>query len=162
MILPTTKKESFQFGFMMCFGMVLVITIYNFYLNEAMGELSFTEITSDFFIGFIIAFILDLLIVGPIAKKIALKFTAHTTNQLYTILAISTCMVIGMAFFMSMYGVITTNFHTGSPSHSIMTDYNSIFGKNLVLAWPLQILIVGPLVRFVFTKLIQSKPSVES
>ena len=32
MELPTTKKESLQFGLLMCFGMVLVMTMYNFSL----------------------------------------------------------------------------------------------------------------------------------
>ncbi len=112
-------------------------------------------IFSDFFIGFIIAFILDLVIVGPNAKKIALKITANTTNKLYTVLAISTCMVIGMAFFMSIYGIVTTNLHNDY-SNSIMTYYLSVFGKNFIMALPLQLIIMGPLVRFIFTKYIKS------
>ncbi|WP_240252888.1 DUF2798 domain-containing protein [Fredinandcohnia quinoae] len=124
-----------------------------------LGKMTFIEGISDFLIGFIIAFILDLFIVGPNAKKIALKLTANTKNKLYIVLAISSCMVIGMAFFMSMYGVITSNFHNGFNSSSILTDYLSVFGKNFILALPLQIIIMGPLVRFIFTKYIKSTRS---
>lgn len=158
--LPTTKKESIQFGFIMCFGMVFFMTIYNFYLNGMLGELTFIEGVSDLFIGFIIAFILDLFIVGPNAKKIALKLTAKTSNKLYKILSISICMVIGMAFFMSIYGLVTNYIHNGYHANSIMSDFLSVFGKNFIVALPLQIIIMGPLVRFIFVKFIKSNEMV--
>ncbi len=63
--MPTTKKESLYFGLIMCFGMVLVMTIYNLYLNGMFGKVTFLERISDFLIGFTIAFILDLYLVGP-------------------------------------------------------------------------------------------------
>ncbi|WP_026561554.1 DUF2798 domain-containing protein [Bacillus sp. J37] len=154
--MPTTKKESIQFGFMMCFGMVFFMTIYNFYLNGMIGELTLIEGISDFLIGFVIAFILDLFIVGPNAKKVALKITAKTNNKVYTILSISICMVIGMAFFMSIYGLVTTYIHNGFNTGSIVSDYLSVFGKNFMMALPLQILIMGPLVRFLFVKYVKS------
>ncbi|MFY2307135.1 hypothetical protein ACOSZE_06710 [Lysinibacillus fusiformis] len=31
--MPTTRKESLYFGLIMCFGMVLFMTLYNFHLN---------------------------------------------------------------------------------------------------------------------------------
>ncbi|QQZ11394.1 DUF2798 domain-containing protein [Heyndrickxia vini] len=154
--MPTTKKESLQFGLMMCFGMVLVMTMYNFYLNGMFGEMTFIEGIVDLITGFIVAFILDWFIVGPIAKKVALKLTANTNNKLYTVLAISTCMVIGMAFFMSIYGFIMSNLNSGFDYNSIVTDYLSVFGRNFILALPLQIIIMGPVVRYLFTKYIKS------
>lgn len=156
MELPTTKKESLLFGLMMCFGMVLVMTLYNFYLNGMFGKMSFTEGLLDFMIGFIIAFILDWFIVGPIAKKIAFKLTANTIKKIYTVLTISICMVIGMAFFMSIYGMVMSGLNNGVEYNAIMTDYLSVYGKNLILALPLQIIIMGPVVRYLFTKYIKS------
>ncbi len=153
--MPTTKKESIQFGFIMCFGMVLFMTFYNFYLNGMIGKLTFIEGVSNFIIAFIIAFILDLFIVGPNAKKIALKITAKTNNKLYKILSISICMVIGMAFFMSIFGLVTTYLHGGYHNHSIMSEFLSVFGKNFIMALPLQIIVMGPLVRFIFAKCIK-------
>ena len=52
----------------MCFGMVLVMSIYNLYINGTIGEITFIEGISDFAIGFVIAFILDMFI-RPNAKK---------------------------------------------------------------------------------------------
>lgn len=154
--MPTTKRESLYFGLIMCFGMVLIMTLYNFYLNGTFGKVSLKEGIFDFLIGFVIALILDLYIVGPNAKKIALKLTANTTKVLYKVLAISTCMVIGMAFFMSIYGLATTYFHNGFYSNSILTEYFSVFGKNFIMALPLQILVMGPIVRYIFTKYIKT------
>ena len=154
--MPTTKKESLLFGLMMCFGMVLVMTLYNFYLNGTFGKMTFTEGLLDFVIGFIIAFILDWCIVGPIAKKIAFKLTANTTKKIYTVLTISICMVIGMAFFMSIYGMIMSSLNNGVEYNSIMAAYLSVYSKNLMLALPLQIIIMGPVVRYLFTKYIKS------
>lgn len=155
--MPTTKKESLYFGLIMCFGMVLVMTIYNLYLNGMFGKVTFLEGISDFLIGFTIAFILDLYLVGPFAKKIALRLTANSSKKIYTVLAISTCMVIGMAFFMSIYGLVTTYIHNGFTSNSIITEYFTLFGKNFIMALPLQIVVMGPIVRLLFVKFIQPK-----
>lgn len=154
--MPTTRKESLYFGLIMCFGMVFFMTLYNFYLNDTFGQISFMGGITDFFIGFMVAIILDLYLVGPIAKKIAFRLTANTTNVLYKVLTISTCMVIGMAFFMSIYGLVISYFHNGFYSNSIITEYLSVFSKNFIVALPLQIIIMGPIVRFIFTKYIKN------
>ncbi|MCE4045784.1 DUF2798 domain-containing protein [Lysinibacillus fusiformis] len=154
--MPTTRKESLYFGLIMCFGMVLFMTLYNFYLNDTFGQISFLGGITDFLIGFIVAIILDLYLVGPIAKKIAFKLTANTSNVLFKILTRSTCMVIGMAFFMSIYGLITSYFHNGLYSNSIIKEFLSVFCRNFIVALPLQIIIMGPIVRFLFNKFIKT------
>lgn len=154
--MPTTRKESLYFGLIMCFGMVLFMTLYNLYLNDTFGQISFLGGITDFLIGFIVAIILDLYLVGPIAKKIAFKLTANTSNVLFKILTISTCMVIGMAFFMSIYGLITSYFHNGLYSNSIIKEFLSVFCRNFIVALPLQIIIMGPIVRFLFNKFIKT------
>ena len=155
--MPTTRKESLYFGLIMCFGMVLFMTLYNFYLNDTFGQISFFGGITDFMIGFIVAIILDLYFVGPLAKKIAFRLTANTTKVVYKVLAISTCMVIGMAFFMSIYGIVINYFHSGFYPNSIMKEFLSVFSKNFIVALPLQILVMGPIVRFIFMKYIKNK-----
>ncbi|MCR8852082.1 DUF2798 domain-containing protein [Lysinibacillus fusiformis] len=154
--MPTTRKESLYFGLIMCFGMVLFMTLYNFYLNDIFGQISFLGGITDFLIGFIVAIILDLYLVGPIAKKIAFKLTANTSNVLFKILTISTCMVIGMAFFMSIYGLITSYFHNGLYSNFVIKEFLSVFCRNFIVALPLQIIVMGPIVRFLFNKFIKT------
>lgn len=154
--MPTTRKESLYFGLIMCFGMVIFMTLYNFYLNDTFGQISFLGGITDFLIGFIVAIILDLYLVGPIAKKIAFKLSANTSNVLFKVLTISTCMVIGMAFFMSIYGLITSYFHNGLYSNSVIKEFLSVFCRNFIVALPLQIIIIGPIVRFLFNKFIKT------
>lgn len=141
----------------MCFGMVSFMTIYNLYLNGMIGEMPLLAGISDFALGFAIALALDLFLVGPNAKKIALKLTKNANNPLIKVLAISTSMVIGMAFFMSIYGLISTYIHTEHASSSIVLDYLLIYGKNLIVALPLQLLVMGPIVRFIFMKFIKDQ-----
>ena len=154
--MPTTRKESLYFGLIMCFGMVSFMTLYNFYLNDRFGQISILGGITDFIIGFIVAIILDLYLVGPLAKKTAFRLTANTKNVVYKVLAISTCMVIGMAFFMSIYGLLMSYLHNSFSSNSIIKDFLSVFLKNFIVALPLQIIVVGPIVRFIFVNYIKT------
>ncbi|MFD2705747.1 DUF2798 domain-containing protein [Salibacterium lacus] len=140
---------------MMCFGMVLVMTVYNLYINDMFSTITFTEGMLHFLTAFVIAFMLDMFVVGPNAKKTAGKAVGGAGNKVYMSLAVSTCMVIGMAFFMSIYGLITTYTHTGYQTDSILLDYPAVFGKNFIVALPLQIIVIGPLLRFIFMKYVK-------
>ncbi|MCD8786523.1 DUF2798 domain-containing protein [Staphylococcus gallinarum] len=154
--MPTTKKESFQFGFIMCFGMVFLMTIYNLCINGTITKVSFLNVIYNFIIAFVLAFILDLFIVGPIAKKVALYLTVKSDKKIFKILAISVCMVFGMAGCMSIYGLVSGYIHNGFHSYSVILDYLSVFSKNVIFALPLQIIIMGPLVRYIFINYIKN------
>lgn len=160
--MPTTKKESLFFGMMMCAGMVLIMTLYNLYINGLFSVITFKEGILDFAVGFVIAFCLDLLIVGPVAKKVAFKLPYDKSKKVNVIIAISTCMVVGMAFFMSFYGLLTVYLNNGLDADSFVTSYTSIFVKNIILAFPLQLIIMGPLVRYIFIKFVKENKVVKT
>lgn len=155
--MPTTKKESLQFGIMMCFGMVVVMTVYNLMINGLIGVVSGKVILIEFILGFIIALLLDLIIVGPAAKKVALSLPFDKSKKVYVILSISFCMVIGMVLFMSLYGLGTAYYSNGFTSGSLLTNYWSIVVKNFIFAFPLQLLVMGPLVRYLFINFVKEK-----
>lgn len=69
-------------------------------------------------------------------------------------------MVIGMVFFMSFYGMAMMYLHNGLHGESFVSMYFSIFIKNFIMAYPLQLIIMGPLVRFLFGKFVLKKKSV--
>ncbi len=145
-----TKSQKFIFTLMMCFGMVLGMTIYNMLLSEGFHDQFFNHLLKDFWLGFIVALILDVFIVGKLAKPIALKIVKPnaTTKQIKVILAISSCMVVGMVLCMSMYGaIIAVGFNS-----TALKIYPLCIVRNFVVALPLNLLIVSPLVRFVFVK----------
>ncbi|KIL07906.1 hypothetical protein SR42_02315 [Clostridium botulinum] len=145
-----TKLQKFIFTLMICFGMVLGMTIYNMLLNEGFHSQFFNNLLKDFWLGFIVALLLDVFIVGKIAKPIALKIVKpnNETKPIKIILTISLCMVIGMVLFMSMYGAITAvGFNSGA-----LKIYPLCIIRNFIMALPLNMLIVSPVVRLSFNK----------
>ncbi|MDR5587363.1 MULTISPECIES: DUF2798 domain-containing protein [Clostridium] len=145
-----TKLQKFIFTLMMCFGMVLGMTIYNMLLNEGFHSQFFNNLLKDFWLGFIVALLLDVFIVGKIAKPIALKIVKpnNETKPIKVILTISSCMVIGMVLCMSMYGAITAvGFNSGA-----LKIYPLCIIRNFIMALPLNMLIVSPVVRLSFNK----------
>lgn len=144
---------------MMCLGMVIVMTFYNVLLNGAGGPIHIKEIALELIIGFIIALLIEICIVGPCAKKLVFMLLFDKSKKINIIVAMTTAMVIGMVFFMSFYGMIMMYLHGGLQGDSFVSMYFSIFIKNFILAYPLQLIIMGPLVRFLFGKFVmKNKP----
>lgn len=150
-----TKLQKFIFTLMMCFCMVLGMTIYNMILNEGFHSNLLNNLLKEFWLGFIVALLLDIFIVGKLAKPIAFKIVKPNkeTKQIKIILAISSCMVIGMVLFMSMFGaIIAAGFNINA-----LKLYPLCIIRNFVVALPLNLLIVSPIVRFSFNKIFPVK-----
>ncbi|WP_314068063.1 DUF2798 domain-containing protein [uncultured Vagococcus sp.] len=141
--MPTNKKEGIFFTVVMCSLMVLGMTIYNIALVEGFNMGLVKSVAFGFFPGFIVALVLDVVVVAPVAKKLAFKLPINKEKPLQVILAISGCMVCGMVIFMSIFGLVTE----GNFSGNIFLNYLIVARNNLVMALPLQWLIVGPLAR---------------
>lgn len=154
--MPANKKEGLIFGVMMCFGMVCVMSIYNAIINGAIQDFSLMTVF-EMAIGFMVALLFDLLLVGPLAKKIAFRMPFDKTKKIYVILAMSTCMVIGMVLCMSVFGLVTAVLANGLNGDSLFSAYLMMVLKNFILAYPLQLLIMGPLVRGIFMKFVKPK-----
>jgi len=157
---PTTRKENLQFGMMMCLGMVIVMTFYNLLMNGTGGQIHIKEIALELLIGFIIALLIEICIVGPCAKKLVFALPFDKSKKVNVIIAMATTMVIGMVFFMSFYGMAMMYLHNGLHGESFVSMYFSIFIKNFIMAYPLQLIIMGPLVRFLFGRFVLKKKSV--
>ncbi|ENH98011.1 hypothetical protein J416_02169 [Gracilibacillus halophilus YIM-C55.5] len=158
--MPTNKKESFIFGLMMCSGMVAVMASYNLFVIGTVEELTFHTVLIEVMCGFVLALLLDLFVVGPLAKKITFALPFDKSKKLLVVLNISAFMILGMVFFMSLFGLVMTYVGQGLSEYSMLGMYGTIFIKNFILALPLQLLVMGPLVRFVFTNVIQKNKAV--
>ncbi|MEH7692495.1 DUF2798 domain-containing protein [Bacillus altitudinis] len=154
--MPMTKKEDIQFGVLMCFCMFSVMFFYNLFLNGRLGHMTWLEGVLTYVIGFAITLLIEMCIVGPSAKKAANRF-APKGKKIYFILTLSIFIVFGMVCLMSLCGYVVQSISTGFQTQSIVSDYLTIFGHNVMLAFPLQMLIMGPLVRFVFFKWVKLK-----
>ena len=138
--MPRNKKEGIIFGVTMCFFMVCGMSAYNLAL---VGKLSFTKFAIGLIPGFIVAFFFDVVIVGPVAKKLAFKLPIDRNNKLQTILAISLLMVTGMVTFMSVFGLLMRS----ELPENIVSAYFTAWGMNFIAALSLQLLLVGPISR---------------
>lgn len=150
--MPSNKKEGIIFGLFMCFGMVLIMSVYNTALH---GFSSFTVggAVIQFVVTFIVAFIAES-IVEPQARKLALSLPYDKSKETNFIIAIAFCMVPIMVLIMSVYGVILTRLIIGIEG-SIVTAYLKTVGLNFIVALPSQLLIVGPFSRRLLTKYIK-------
>jgi len=150
--LPSNKKEGIIFGLFMCFGMVLIMSVYNTALH-GFSSLTVGSAVTQFVVTFIVAFIVESF-VEPKARKIALSLPYDKSKQLNHIVAIALCMVPAMVLIMSVYGVILTALMTGIEG-SIFTAYLKTVGLNFIVALPSQLLIVGPISRWLLTKYVK-------
>lgn len=104
--MPMHKRESLIYTVLMCFTMVLWMSMYNVALH--MGTLNM-EVIREGWLGFPLAYVcamcLDWLLVSKIAKGFAFRFLvkpeSSTTKK---VIAVSCCMVVPMVIFMSLYG----------------------------------------------------------
>ncbi|EMF0315268.1 DUF2798 domain-containing protein [Enterococcus faecium] len=144
----TNKKEGIIFTTMMCFLMVLGMSAYNLWLHQ---DLHLSSLLIGLVPGFVVAFILDVFIIGVLAKKIAFKLPVNPESKIQMILTISCLMVLGMVTCMSLFGVIMEQ---GIPDQ-LFSAYMNAWKMNVIAALPLQLIIVGPLSRSVL-KAIQS------
>ena len=150
--LPSNKKEGIIFGLFMCFGMVLIMSVYNTAL-QGFPAYTIGGVLTLFLGTFIVAFIVESFI-EPLARKFALGMPYDKLKEINFILAISLFMVPMMVLVMSIYGLLLTAFMTGIDG-SIFTAYLKTVGLNLIVALPAQLLIVGPISRRLLVKYIK-------
>lgn len=155
--LPTTKKEQVYFGLMMCSGMAALMTFYNLYMHGVLETLSWKSILLQLVLAFSIAFLLESFIVGPLARKIAFSLPYDKSKKLFVVVSVAFFMVSGMVLCMSLYGLGTAYFSNPFMRGTLFENYYSLVLQNFIFAFPLQLLIVGPIVRLLFQKFVKDK-----
>ncbi|WP_440115704.1 hypothetical protein [Paenibacillus sp. QZ-Y1] len=155
--MPTTKKEQIMFGLMMCTGMVVVMMFFNLWHSGLLGKISPLEMLFQFVLCFIIAFLVESFIVGPLARKIAFSLPFDRSNKILSVLVMSFFMVVGMVLIMSLYGIISAYLANQLSGASVLSTYLHTIARNFSLALPYQLIILGPLVRYIFGKSVKGK-----
>lgn len=147
------KMENFIFTTIVCFFMILGMSSYNSILKHGFNSSVILGVLVPFVPVYFIALGIDWFFVGPIAKKVAGKLTNENTVFIKKILLISLFMVIGMSVCMSFIAtIIDHGFNSGFLSVFIKTEL-----KNFVMAFPLQVILVGPIARLIFFKIFPVK-----
>ena len=157
--MPTNKRESLLFTFIMCFCMVIWMSIYNVALQH--GAIN-GEVIADAWLGFPVAYVFamccDWFVASPLAKGFAFKYlvTPGKSSTRAMTLAVSSCMVVPMVIIMSLYGSLEGMSHM---SGGVLANLGSLpimwlttIPKNFVMALPWNLLVAGPFARFIFRR----------
>ena len=145
--MPHNKRESLIYTVMMCFVMVLWMSVYNVALQY--GALNLEVIVAAW-IGFPIAYVFAMCCDWFVASFGYL--VKPQDSELKKIICVSGGMVVVMVLIMSLYGACEGAFHTGNWS-AVPVNWLINIPRNFLMALPLQFLIAGPLVRRVFRAL---------
>ena len=135
MKMPRNKRESLIYSIIMCFTMVLWMSMYNVTLH--MGHLSLETIREGwigFPFAFVYAFLFDWFIVSGPAKGIAFRyFVSPESSTLRKVITISCCMVVPMVFVMSLYGGLEACVKSGALNQLLIIWLTNI-PKNIIMA----------------------------
>ena len=116
-------------------------------------ELGILDVAVGLLPALAVALFCDIVVVGRIAKGLAFKIVKPSAPQIRKILTISCFMVCGMVILMSLYGTLA---HFGF-GDNFFRHYFSILGLNFICALPLQLLVAGPLTRFLFSRMFPAR-----
>ena len=144
--MPKNFKEEIIFTLIMAGLMVLVMAGYNVALSDGFTSGYILEVLMGYPLALIVAIALDMLLVGPTAKHIFFNhiFKPEMEKKPAIIgICISVLMVAGMVTLMSAFGMIVTHNFSGN----IALTYLHTWAFNVIMALPLQLLIVGPIAR---------------
>lgn len=149
--MPQNKRESFIYTVIMCFTMVLWMSIYNVTLHTGAFN---AQVIKDAWLGFPIAYVfaacMDWFVVSGLAKGFAFKYLVKPdSSTLRKVISVSCSMVVPMVIIMSLYGAVEASIRMGDFSNVLFIWLTNI-PKNFVMALPFQLIIAGPLVRKVF------------
>ena len=141
--MPKNKRESLIYTVLMCFTMVLWMSIYNVTLH--MGALNLTTIR-EAWIGFPIAYVfamcMDWFVVSGPAKGFAFRFLVKPESPvLHKVIAVSCSMVVPMVIIMSMYGALEGCVKSGNFNLLLIIWLTNI-PKNFIMALPFQLLVI--------------------
>ena len=153
--MPQNKRESLIFTIIMCFTMVLWMSMYNVTLH--MGGFSMT-VLKEGWLGFPFAYIyamcFDWFVVSHLAKSVAFRFFVKPDSApLKKAIAVSCCMVVPMVIIMAFYGAMEAIVSGGAGWNQLLLIWITNIPRNFIMALPLQLLIAGPFIRGLFRKL---------
>ena len=150
--MPTNLKEQITFNILMVIVMVYALVCYN--MSFEMGGLNnniFSLALIELPIMGTIAFILEMLFVGKISKKITFSLlNPKETQPIFITIFISSIIVCFMCPLMSFFATILFNFNG---LDFLFSTWLTLCVRNFPMALLFQIFFAGPFVRFLFKKI---------
>lgn len=153
--MPKTKFQNFVFTLITAALMAYLMIVYSIAINSPTGLVNavFLEAAKEFLIEGIIVFLLAFFIAGNLAKKLAFRIVnPKKDNNMLVILTIQTFTVCIMVTLMSIYALFAQHLI----NTNVIGNYITLVCKNFIMAYPLQIFIVGPIARNIFRLLFKN------
>ena len=147
--MPKTKFQNFIFTLMTAILMAYSMIVYSIAINSPQGLVNQTFLIAlkEFPLEGVIVFILVYFIASPIAKTLAFRIVnPKEDNKMFIILSIQTFTVLIMVGLMSIYALFAQHLINSNT----ICNYIVLYCKNFIMAYPLQIFFIGPLVRNIF------------
>ena len=151
--MPKTKFQEFIFTLITSGCMIFIMGVYNVAIHT--GELqaatfkhALHSFPLEWFIGLLCAFF----IASRTSKYFAFRVAKSTDRPIFIILCIQTFTVCTMVPLMSLLGTIKSSWITSN----LIFIWLQTICLNFIMAYPLQILVVGPFCRFIFRHLFAS------
>lgn len=145
--MPETKGQSIFFTAITACMMVYVMTLYNTILaTGSFTNQTFLIALKGMWIEYIIIALLAYFVSGHLAKMCAFRVVQPGDRPIFIIFAIQTFTVIWQVAFASILGV----YHGYGFTANFIPDYLTTYCRNFIMAFPLQLIIVGPLARLIF------------
>ena len=144
--MPTNKKESIVFGICMCVIMVFFMGLLNISIHLGGFSLnSFKTALVAFPLTLLIAYILETFIIGKVNHILLAKFVRKDDSKNAYILFNCFFIVTMISLVMTIIG----GFLGGDNLQTIFTEFFIRWPRNFCAAFFLNILVAGPISRFV-------------
>lgn len=155
--MPKNQFQGIVYSLIIGFGMAYFMSLYNLTLASTTG-FSIDLLGEAFTILFpwvmIIVLLLSNWIMSPLAKKITLKFVNPKEDpQIRFTVVMGVSMVLLMCSSMTLINL----FLHGQLGQDWLLTYLVTLGQNLIVALPLQLLVVGPASRWIFNQIFNKK-----
>ena len=152
--MPQNKKEEAVFTLITSGIMIFIMGVYNTAIHTGGLEYkTFGFALHSFWLEWLIGFIFAFFIAGKLAKYLAFKIVIPEDRAIFKILAIQTFTVCIMVPLMSMVGTVEAS----GININLPVIWLQTICINFVMAYPLQIFIVGPLCRKIFRGLFRKQ-----
>lgn len=151
--MPKTKMQNVLFTLMMAFVMVYAMICYNIALNlKGMSNQVFLIAFQELWIMWPTAFLLEFFVVERAAKGLALRFVRpEKDSPIMVMIGISAMIVCLMCPAMSL--VATVLFKDAGREGIAIWIQTTVMNFPMAFFW--QMAVAGPLVRFIFGKIVR-------
>lgn len=145
--MPKTKPESVVFTMITAWLMVYIMTLYNHVLaTGSFTNMAFLTALKGMWIEYVLIALCAFFISSPIAMRLAFRVVRPTDRQIFVILTIQVFTVVMQVALASVLAVCLN----GGLNAQFIPNYLTAYCRNFVMALPVQILLVGPIARWLF------------